>query len=497
MKLSDALKFLEGARVIGESGVDIAAIAYHTGQVVPGSCFVAIRGTTSDGHAYVDEALRRGAQVVVTERPVVELPFGVTNIVVRDTRDALARLSAAHFNNPSLGMKLVGVTGTSGKTTITYLLEEIFCAAGWSPGVIGTVEYRYAGTRHTASHTTPESYELQKLLRAMADRSVTACAMEVSSHALDMERVVACHFDGAIFTNLTPEHLDYHKDMDAYYTSKARLFLERLVASVKEKPFAVVNTDDAYGRLLAASITVPLVSYGLTPGALVTTTMFTCDAEGLAMRVRTPRGDVNIRSELVGRFNALNILAAVAAGISLDIDLATIAQAVARVTRIPGRVDRVPNEKGVLAFVDYAHKPDALVSVLSYAKELAKGRLIVVFGCGGDRDRVKRPLMGEAVARFADIAVVTSDNPRTEDPDAIIEMILPGLEQGGMHRGTGAGSAHYEVIADRRAAIARAAELSRAGDVLVVAGKGHEDYQIVGTEKRHFDDREVLVEVLK
>ena len=496
MKLNEAITLLEGARVIGESGVDIAEIAYHTERVVPGSCFVAIRGTASDGHAFVEEAIRRGAHMVVTERPVVELPFGVTNVVVRDTRDALARLSAAHFINPSLAMKLVGVTGTSGKTTITYLLEEIFRAAGWSPGVIGTVEYRYAGARHAASHTTPESYELQKLLRAMVDRGVTSCAMEVSSHALDMERVVACHFDGAIFTNLTPEHLDYHSTMEAYYTSKARLFLERLVASVKEKTFAVVNTDDAYGRRLAACVTVPLVSYGLTSGALVTSTMFTCDAQGLAMMVRTPRGEVKIRSELVGRFNALNILAAVAAGMALDIELETIAQAVARVTRIPGRVDRVPNDKGVLAFVDYAHKPDALVNMLSCAKELAKGRLIVVFGCGGDRDRAKRPLMGEAVARFADIAVVTSDNPRTEDPQSIIEMILPGLEKGGMCRGANAHGAYYEVIADRRAAITRAAELSRAGDVLVVAGKGHEDYQIVGKERRHFDDREVLKEVL-
>lgn len=487
MNLEEMKKVLGEVEVFGKDGVDIKSIAYHTEHVRPDSCFVAIKGQVADGHRFVDDAVKRGASVVVTEKPV-RLPEGVTNLVVSDTRDALARLSSAYFNEPSLGMRLVGITGTNGKTTITYLLESIFDAAGWTPGVIGTVDWRYPGSTKKATHTTPESYELQKLLREMTDANVDACAMEVSSHALTMERVVGCHFDGAIFTNLSPEHLDYHKDMESYFAGKRKLFTERLVASVKERVFAAVNVDDPYGRRLCASIKTPLWRYAIKEEADVRCRMMSFDANGMTLVVATPDGEAKVRSSLYGRFNVENILAAMAAGLALGVDLETVTAAVGAVKRIPGRMDPVPNPRDILAFVDYAHTPDALNNVLFHAKELAKSRLIVVFGCGGDRDQQKRPFMGEAVSKIADFAIVTSDNPRTENPGAIIDMIIPGLKKFG---------GNYEVIEDRRAAIERAVRVANPGDVILVAGKGHEDYQIVGTEKRHFDDREVLEEFLK
>ena len=485
--------------MFGKDGVDIESIAYHTERVQPDSCFVAIKGAAVDGHQFIDDAVKRGARVVVSAKPV-RLPDGVTNLVVSDTRDALARLSSAFFNEPSLDMRLVGITGTNGKTTITYLLEAIFDAAGWTPGVIGTVDWRYPGSARKATHTTPESYELQKLLRDMADANVDACAMEVSSHALDMERVVGCHFDGAIFTNLSPEHLDYHGDMESYFAGKRKLFTERLVASVKEKVFAAVNVDDPHGRRLCKDLKVPLWRYGVKEEADVKCRMMSFDASGMTLVVSTPVGEAKVRSPLFGRFNVENVLAAMATGLALGVDLETVAAAVGTVRRVPGRFDPVSNPRDILAFVDYAHTPDALKNVLLHAKELAKSRLIVVFGCGGDRDQLKRPLMGEAVGRIADVAMVTSDNPRTEDPSSIIGMIIPGLKKAGMKSFGGAQGrpgGTYEVIEDRRAAIQRAADLAKPGDVIVVAGKGHEDYQIIGTDRRHFDDREVLEEFLR
>lgn len=487
MKLKKLLNALKEVRVIGDVGFEVKDIAYHAAKVKPGSCFIAVQGHSADGHDFISEAVRRGAIMVVSERPV-EVPSTVTNVVVHDARDALARLSSAYFSDPSLNMKLVGVTGTNGKTTITYMLEAIFARAGFAPGVIGTVEYRYGKVKRKADHTTPESYELQKLLSEMVGEGVNACAMEVSSHALDMGRVVGCHFDGAVFTNLSAEHLDYHGEMEAYFASKAMLFEKRLVTSQKGNVFAVINADDPYGRRLIGSVHVPVWRYGLCEEAEVTCSGMTCDEQGLDIDIHTPRGQAKLHSSLMGRFNALNILGATAAGLALGIDLGAIVEAIETVKRVPGRLENIPNERDILAFVDYAHTPDALKNVLLQTRELAKGRLIVVFGCGGDRDRAKRPLMGEVVAEAADIVVVTSDNPRTEDPEAIIKMILPGIE------GKGKG---YEVITDRRKAIARAVEVAEPGDVILVAGKGHEDYQIVGTKKKHFDDREVLEKELR
>lgn len=491
MKLNELLKDVEGCRVAGD--VDVRGLAYNAAAVRPGDVFVALRGAKADGHDFAADAVRRGAVAVISDR-ALDLPAGAASAVVPNTRRALAMMAAKLAGDPSREMALVGVTGTNGKTTTTYLLEALFAEAGRRPGVIGTVEYRFGGVAESAPHTTPESAELQKLLARMRENGVDVCAMEVSSHALAQERVAGCHFDAAIFTNLTPEHLDYHVDMESYFEAKAILFEELLAATGKPGAFAAINVDDAYGRDLVRRSAVPVVTFGFARDADVRGDDLAFDAAGLAMTAATPAGPIRLRSRLCGRFNALNVLGAVAVAQRMGIAPTTIARAIAKVEVVPGRFEAIANDGGVLALVDYAHTPDALENVLAHARELTKGRVIAVFGCGGDRDRAKRPLMGKAAASLADVAIVTSDNPRTEDPQAIIAEILPGVQGTAKPFADGRG---YEVIADRRLAIGRAVELARAGDVVVVAGKGHEDYQIVGTTKHHFDDREVLREMLK
>lgn len=493
MKLSELIRGIEGCTVHGGADVDITDLTPQASRVASGSCFVAIKGEKADGHEHVPEALARGAIAVVSERPV-GIGAGVANVVVPDSRRALALMSAPFFGDPSRTLTLVGVTGTNGKTTTTYLLEAILARAGRTPGVIGTVEYRFGGVARPAPHTTPESCDLQRLLAEMRERGVDACAMEVSSHALTQRRVTGCHFDAAVFTNLTPEHLDYHPDMEAYFEAKALLFEEVLAASGKRGAFAAINGDDPYGIGLARRCPVPVVRYGLGATATIRGTDLAFDAAGLAMRIEGAGESFPCRSRLCGRFNAMNILGAVAVASRLGISNDVVAAAIEGVEVVPGRFELIENDRGVLALVDYAHTPDALQNVLAHARELAPGRLIVVFGCGGDRDRTKRPAMGRAAGELADVVIVTSDNPRTEDPEAIIVEILPGV-RGATPRASRA--RHDEVIADRAQAIARAVELAERGDVIVVAGKGHERFQIVGTARRPFDDREVLRNVLQ
>lgn len=379
-------------------------------------------------------------------------------------------------------LKIIGVTGTSGKTTITYLLESIFTAASIVTGVIGTIEYRVGSKRKPATHTTPDSKALPPLLRWMVDEGATHCVMEVSSHGLQQGRVAAVEFDGAIFTNLTPEHLDYHADMESYFQVKSTLFTKLLAASVKPNRFAVVNIDDPFGKKLCAKISVPLISYG-DHGADVSAEKVDIHQGTLMMTVKTPRGSLELCSSLIAQFNVPNILAAVAAAQAMDVPTDAIVRGVANMKGVKGRFELVPNSQGVVAIVDYAHKPDALRKVLEEARNISKSRIIVVFGCGGDRDRQKRPVMGEIAGELADVVVVTTDNPRNENPDAIITEILLGVKKR---------TSSFHVIPDRREAIRWAVNESQASDVLIVAGKGHEDYQIIGDERRHFDDREEL-----
>lgn len=468
------------AEVRGALDRVVTGLAYHTKDVQPGGVFVALPGAHVDGRAYVAAAVAAGAVAVVAQAPI-EVPAGVTTIQVVDARLALAQLAAAWWGAPTKALRLVGITGTNGKTTLTYLLEAIWRADQRVPGVIGTINYRYATTTMAAPTTTPESYDLQALCYRMLGAGVTDVAMEVSSHALVQRRVDASHFDGAIFTNLSQDHLDYHGTMGAYAAAKRRLFTDLLAASEKAARFAVVNADDEAATDVTAGCRVPILRYSEGPAAEIFPRRVTTDLDGTQMEVRTPVGDLGVQSRLVGRFNIRNLLAAIGTAVAMEIPATAIAAGMAAMAQVPGRLERVAVPGGVTVFVDYAHTPAALHNVLATLRPLTQGRLLTVFGCGGDRDQSKRPLMGEAAARSSDLVIVTSDNPRTEDPAAILAQIVPGVA-----------ATPHEVIEDRLAAIQRALTLAVAGDVVLIAGKGHEDYQIVGTAKRHFDDREVV-----
>ncbi|MBU4484277.1 UDP-N-acetylmuramoyl-L-alanyl-D-glutamate--2,6-diaminopimelate ligase, partial [bacterium] len=364
MMLNELIGNIEVDFIKGNVKKDIVNIAYNSSTVGSDWCFVAVSGLKADGHDFIDDAVARGATAIVSEFKV-DLPEHVASVVVKDTRIALARISANYFNNPSLGMRLVGVTGTNGKTTITYLLESILQKSKSEPGVIGTVNYRYGGGNWPAQHTTPESYELQKLLRRMADSEVTDVVMEVSSHAIDMERIVGCHFDGAIFTNLSTEHLDYHGDIESYFATKARLFEECLMVSEKKNVWAVINWDDPRGKALVGGVACPVFKYGLLENSDVYTKNIRSSMDGIEMDVVTPIGTFSCSSRLIGTFNAYNILAAVAAAVAMGVELSEIKEGIESVSNVPGRMEYIENNRGIYAFVDYAHTPDALENVLS------------------------------------------------------------------------------------------------------------------------------------
>ncbi|MBI2344007.1 MAG: UDP-N-acetylmuramoyl-L-alanyl-D-glutamate--2,6-diaminopimelate ligase [Deltaproteobacteria bacterium] len=482
--LSRLLAGLAPRQVIGDTEAMITSLAYHTEAVRPQGLFAALRGAKVDGHHYLAAAIARGARAVLVEERVA-VPAGITQVVVENARVALGHCAAQWFDDPTAAMTVVGITGTNGKTTMTYLLESIWRAAGFLPAVIGTIHYRYGTTCHAAPATTPESYDMQKLCADMRAAGVTHVAMEVSSHGLSQHRVDACHFTGAVWTNLSQDHLDYHGDMQAYGAAKERLFA---LVGREGKGFAVLNRDDAAAQQMAGRCTAPLSWYGLTAGDYRPST-WRSTLSGIRATIETPRGPLTVTSPLVGAFNLSNILAAVAVAEALQIAPAAIETGVAGMTQVPGRLERIHTENGVTIFVDYAHTPAALQSVLQTLRPLTTGRLITVFGCGGDRDATKRPIMGQVAATGSDVVVVTSDNPRSEDPQAIIAQIVAGM---GEHCRDAA-----VVEPDRRTAIAQALRQATAGDVVLVAGKGHEDYQIIGTERRHFDDREVIRECLE
>lgn len=485
MQLKSLLQDLKRFSFSGDEKLDIQDIAYHTAAVRPGSCFVAIRGLKADGHRFVGEAVRRGAQAVVVEENVT-VPPQISKIVVDDSRDALARLSAILFEEPSRHLLLVGITGTNGKTTTAHLMEAIWHAARCKPGCLSTVSYRINGRDLEAPRTTPESYDLQKMFRKMVDARVTHCVMEVTSHALDLKRVVGSHFDGAIFTNLTEDHLDFHSDMETYFSAKSKLFRERLLVSEKKKPWAVLNWDDPFGRRLAQGLPARVWRYSAKEKVEVTLKKVQADWKGLQMTVAAQQGELRLSSPLLGQFNALNILAAVTAALAMEIPMETIAAGIASFTGVPGRLQKISHSKNFEVFVDYAHTPQALHAVLAALKELRPRKLITVFGCGGNRDRFKRPMMGKIAQEQSDAVVVTSDNPRDEKPAAILKEIVSGMKK----------SKDVFVIEDRREAIAKALSLAAKGDCVLIAGKGHETYQETAGAKHPFDDTQVAKEIL-
>ena len=465
---------------------DAAAIAFDSRRVEPGAIFVAMKGQHVDGASFAAEASRRGAVLVVSESPARPEAEGWW-VQVTDARLALAELAAGFHGDPSRDLTVVGVTGTNGKTTTTYLLASILEAAGRRCGRIGTVSYRAGDADAAAPHTTPEAPEVQALLRRMVEHDHTACVMEASSHALSMRRVDRTTFAAAIFTNLTRDHLDYHGDMAGYFDAKRRLFDMLPIGAP-----SIVNLDDPAGRRLAGLVGHP-VTYAVDEAAAVRPGRLESTRAGNRLDVSTPRGRLQLRSPIPGRVNVYNVLGAVAAALALDVPLPAIEQGVAGLDGVPGRFEVVSApDDDVWVLVDFAHTDDALRAVLGAVREFRAGRLISVFGCGGDRDRPKRPLMGAVAARLSDVVVLTSDNPRSEDPDRIIDEIRRGV----VSTSGGATGCRHLAVVDRRAAIERAIAEAEPGDAVVIAGKGHERVQEIGDARLPFEDRVVAREAL-
>ncbi|HVZ21429.1 MAG TPA: UDP-N-acetylmuramoyl-L-alanyl-D-glutamate--2,6-diaminopimelate ligase [Vicinamibacterales bacterium] len=462
----------------------ISGIAYDSRTVLPGQVFVALKGVHADGAQFARDAVRRGAIAVVAEQPLADL--GVPLLQVADARLAMAELAADFYGHPSERMRVVGITGTNGKTTTAHLVASIFEADGMKCGVIGTVAHRIGSDVRASAHTTPEAPDVQALLREMADKGCAACAMEVSSHALAQRRVDAMTFSAGVFTNLTRDHLDFHHDMETYFQAKRRLF-EMLPPTAP----ALINMDDPRGAAIVEASPRP-VTYAINRAADITPGPLSFSMDGLSFDIRTPRGTLQARSKLVGRPNVYNILAAVSTGVALDLPFDAIEKGLQTLDAVPGRFEVVSSPRdAVTVVVDYAHTDDALRNLLETARPLARGRVITVFGCGGDRDRTKRPLMGAVASRLSDVLVITSDNPRHEDPARIIEEI-----QRGITADTRKSDIAVFAIVDRRTAIAKAIDVARPGDLVLIAGKGHEKYQILGNEHVPFDDAAVARELL-
>ena len=505
MKLSGLIKAANPLSVdykgSGEKNPEVRSIYYRSQDVKPDGLFVAIAGHAADGHDYVDDAIERGAVAVVSQK---EIKGKALNIRVADTRQALADMAACFFGNPSERLTVIGITGTNGKTTTAYLVETILQQAGFEVGVIGTINYRYAGQTFDNPITTPESLDLQRILMDMLRAGVSHVVMEVSSHAIDLGRIRNCRFDVAVFINLSQDHLDFHGDMQSYWASKKKLFTEYLVEGPKTgQAVAVINCDNKMGSELIKVLKVPVIKTGSRHNNSVCAGNAQCDRNGIAGEISTPGGKFDFKSRLVGKHNLENILCAAGVGSALNLAVEDLKTGIESVYVIPGRLERIENNTGRFVYVDYAHTPDALENVIKALSAVMQGRMICVFGCGGDRDKEKRPLMGEIAARLCDLAVVTSDNPRTEDPMAIIAQILAGarktnrrdysaaeLKNGFKEKG-------YVVEADRQRAIQLGIAVSEAGDTVLIAGKGHETYQIIGTTTKAFDDREEARKALR
>jgi len=472
MKLRELSAALSPTEVVGDDSVEIADLAYAAGAVRPGALFFCVPGSRADGHDFAAAAVERGAAALVVERT---LPVAVPQLVVEETRAAMPAAAAAFFGYPTRELEVAGVTGTTGKTTTTYLLYAILDAAGRRPGLMGTVESRIGGERKPAVRTTPEAIDLQRAFRAMLDAGDRSVALEATSHGSELGRLAGIRFAALAFTNLSEEHLDFHGTMERYYAAKRRLFVG------PEPPPAAVNVGDAYGRELADELRAlgraPLLTFGFADDAEIR-------PEGLE-HGRLRAGSIELETRLRGRFNVENVLAAASVALLLDVEDEAIAEGIARVEGVPGRFETVDEGQPFTVVVDYSHKPGALENVLRTARDLATGRVLCVFGCGGDRDRTKRPLMGRIAADLADVAIVTSDNPRSEDPDAIIEEVVAGAP------------GRLEVEPDRAKAIGQALEGAQAGDVVVIAGKGHEQGQELDGRVVPFDDRDVARETLR
>lgn len=499
--LPDILNLLQAPKTWGNMEVVVEGVSHDSRRVAPNFAFVAIRGEKVDGHDFVFKAIQNGVSLIVAENdPPEQLDTRIAWVKVQNTRKVLGPIASFVYGRPSDSMALVGITGTNGKTTTTFLLEAILKAANFVPGVIGTISHRWSGVEIAASNTTPEASDIQKMLADMREAGVTHVIMEVSSHGLFMRRLDGCNFDVGIFSNLTHDHLDFHGDMETYFSAKKVLFQELLPNSTKNGVCAAINVDDPYGLRLAQEITsIPIFKYGVTDSADILPVRTDISQLGLNVTIKTPHDSFEIQSELVGAFNLSNIMAALSASLKLRIPKQAILAGIKSVKTVPGRLERVKSTYGSI-FVDYAHTPNALKNVLQALREICEGSLITVMGCGGDRDKMKRPLMGMEATRGSDFVVITSDNPRSEDPKDIIHQIEEGVRDSGLRKfsnnppETIIKRGSYVVIHDRREAIKWAISKLGLRDILLIAGKGHETYQEIQGIRYPFDDRVIALE---
>ena len=476
----------------GDMQVHVASLTDDSRQIKPGTLFMAVKGERVDGHSYVRQAVAAGAAALIVQDASVALDQSVPIVGVRDSRRALGILAARLLNDPSTHLRMIGVTGTNGKTTTTYLCKAMLESAKRHVGLIGTVAYEIGSERIGASHTTPGAVELQQLLARMVQGGLDTVAMEVSSHALAMDRASGCEYDMAVFTNLTQDHLDYHHTMEEYFQAKLRLFTELTTSGSKPGPKrAIINADDSWGLRIKQACHVPVWTYSIRGASDIRAHDVRLSVNGTSFRVVTPSGECQVESRLVGEHNIFNVLAAIGVGLNEGLSLDAIREGLLTVQNVPGRFERVEAGQSFTIVVDYAHTEDALVRLLAAAHALKTGRIITVFGCGGDRDRGKRPKMGRAATERSDVVILTSDNPRTEDPMTILKEVEVGVRDV-----LETSRVRYEMIPDRRTAIETAIREAKRGDMVLIAGKGHEDYQIIGTQKFHFDDREVAREAV-
>lgn len=488
MNLSELIKDVSIRKIDGNDQVDIKGITYDSRRVRPGFLFVAIEGLRVDGHDYISKAVEAGASAVVVQKNI-DVLAEVTRLQVENSRVALAQISAVFYKVPALKMKMIGVTGTNGKTTTTNLISAIYRSSGYKVGLVGTIANYIGDRRLDVSHTTPESTDLQQLLSDMVEENVDVAVLEVSSHALSLERVTGCEFDVAVFTNLTQDHLDFHRDMDDYLASKIKLFKSISPGIKKGLKYVVLNNDDPYAERIKAEVKVPIITYGVYGEADVRALNIEVKAGGCSFIIKGKSWTVDLNMKITGLFNVYNTLAAFAVGLAAGFNPDGIANAMQSMKSVPGRFELVDCGQDFTVVVDYAHTPDGLENILKTARSITSRRLITVFGCGGDRDRKKRPIMGEISGSYSDFSIITSDNPRTEDPLKIIADVQEGVKKI-------IDSGRYTIMPDRRKAIKSALLMAEKGDLVVIAGKGHEDYQIIGQQKFHFDDREEAIKVL-
>lgn len=490
MKLKQLINSLDtGYSCLQSQDFEVKGISCNSKDIKDNFVFIAIKGVQQDGHDFIPEAIKKGAKAIVIQSPIAraKLARGYPGsavkpafIRVKDTRKALAKLAAEFYGRPSQKLKVVGITGTNGKTTVAYLIEAILKEAGLNPGVISTVNYRFNNKVVPSRNTTPGPIELEFILADMLNAGVDCAVMEVSSHALDQDRTQDIHFHSAVFTNLTQDHLDYHHTLEDYFQAKSKLFKD-----INSHSFAVVNRDDEYGCRLLSLLTADTATYGIEKKAEIVAKDIRLDIAHTEFCLKAIGQETDFKTSLIGRHNVYNVLAAVAWALREGLGLNVIKSAVKKFSFVPGRLERIDSDNFAV-FVDYAHTEDALENVIGALRQLSKKRIIVVFGCGGERDKNKRPKMGKVVSELADYALITNDNPRSEDPEAIIAGIKRGISKN-----------NYAVIPERCEAIKESLRLAQPGDIVLVAGKGHENYQILNDRVIHFDDREIIRECLR